>query len=501
MIANISHTEQVKPLIEYNEKKVKKGEAERIHYSGFNSDADKNVVISHFALHTRDSKRKDKNMHISLNFPIEDLKKLDNIKLLEITKDYLLKLGFSEDHPFIVYRHFDTFQPHIHIVTPKITEGKKIINDSNLFLRSQTITRELEKKYELTLVSSVKNGLKKVPEDIVIKEELQDTLDKRKRYSYAVDYILKNYHPTSISEYNSQLKLVGLEVITNEYTDKDGIDRIGYKYKMEGINDLPINASTLYSNPGQKKIDRLFKSNLNYRIKREKEINDFIKNKVFAKYNILTHEIFEKELNKIDIEVKYTYKNGVVAAYRFFDKRENIHYKPSSINRDLSYGSVKQKFGTKINRNYKYHNDTLVFVLDKKYKELYPSKSKSLDPQHYVMFMAQNGMVPDVYEGKLRFNNYSNKNPKESDYASVKIPINKLDFNEISNMVHAKNYRSQVWKFQNQINKEVISEDDMKSQESNIGEILVKGFDKILDLFDKSEKNIKNKSNNPKQNL
>lgn len=497
MIANISHTEQVKPLIEYNEKKVEKGQAERIHYTGFDENADKNTVISHFALHTRDSKRKDKNMHISLNFPIEDNSKLSNDFLKEISFEYLQKLGFPETHPYIVYRHFDSFQQHIHIVCPKIIEGKKIINDSNLYLRSQKITRELEIKHDLLQVSNMKNSVKRIPEDIQIKDQIDDVLDKRKRYSYAVDYILKNYHPISISEFNSQLKLVGLEIITNSYLNKDNVEMRGYQYKLDGSNDLPLNASTLYSNPGEKKLIKIFTNNNRYRVRRESEIKEFIFNKVFSKYHHLTHDQFAKELEKIDVEIKYTYKNEEVAAYRIFDKRENLFYKPSGIDRNLSYGNIKDKFGAKIVRNYKYHNATLLFVLDKKYKELYPNHSKELNAQHYVMFMAKNGMIPDVYNGKLRFNNYSNKNPSESDYtAPVPIALKKLDFNEISNLVHSKNYRLQVWQYQ----KELTNEKIKIVPEKGLSELLLKGIDKLIDLLDIKEKSTtSNKSK--KQNL
>lgn len=497
MIANISHTEQVKPLIEYNERKVEKGEAERIFYTGFDEKADKNTVISHFALHTRDSKRKDKNMHISLNFPIEDNSKLSNEFLKEISFDYLKRLGFPENHPYIIYRHFDAFQQHVHIVCPKIIEGKKVLQDSNLYLRSQKITRELELKFDLVQVNNIKKSIKKVPEEIFIKDKIEDTLDKRKKFSYAVDYIINNYHPVTLNEFNEQLKLVGLEVITNNYVDKENTEKIGFKYKIAGSNDLPINSSTLYSNPGHKKLEKLFKNNKKYRLKREDEIKDFIHNRIFNRYHKITFEQFSKELEKIDLEINYTYKNGVVAAYRIFDKRENLYYKPSGIDRSLSFGNIKDKFSTKIERNYKYHNATLLYVLDKKYKELYPNSSKENNAQHYVMFMARNGMIPDVYNGKLRFNNYLNKNPLESDYtANVPIALKNLDFNEISNLVHSKNYRSQVWLYQ----KELTNDQNEKIPEKALSESLLKGVDKIIDLFEIKQKN-KVPGKTKKQNL
>ncbi|WP_165826573.1 relaxase/mobilization nuclease domain-containing protein [Chryseobacterium oncorhynchi] len=502
MIANISHTETVKPLIEYNEKKVKKGEAERIFYNGFDSEASKESVISHFVVHTRESKRKDKNMHISLNFPVDDLKKIDNDLLTKISKDYLKELGFPEGHPLIIYRHFDSFQPHIHIVTPKIISKKTIINDSNLFLRSQKITRELEQKYELKEVSSLKNKIVSVPDNIFVDGVIEDTLDKRKRYSYAVDYILKHFHPTTMDEYNVQLNKVGLEVISNNYVDKNNEIKIGLKYKTKGISDLPLNSSALYSNPGQKKLDKVFLRNLKFRKKREGEIKDYIENRIFSKYNTLTHDIFIEEMNKIDIEVSFTLKNGIPAAYRFYDKREGLFIKPSDIARSLSYGNVKDKFSEKTVRDYKYHNATLVFVLEKKYKELYPEKTKENNPQHYIMFMALNGMIPDVKGGKLRFNHYLNKNPKDIEYSEpVKIQLNKIDFSEVSNLVHAKDYKSKVWKFQQYLRndaKSTINKEDSKTE--SLTEKLNKAVDQLLTLFEKNQE-VKTAVKGPKNKI
>lgn len=166
----------------------------------------------------------------------------------------------------------------------------------------------------------------------------------------------------------------------------------------------------------------------------------------------------------------------------------------------MSYGNVKEKFSEKTVRDYKYHNATLVFVLEKKYKELYPDKTKEINPQHYIMFMALNGMIPDVQGGKLRFNHYLNKNPKDIEYSEpVKIQLNKIDFSEVSNLVHAKDYKSKVWKFQQYLRndeKTNISNEDNKTE--SLSEKLNKTVDQLLALFDKkpeAKKTIKGQKN------
>ena len=151
MIANISKGGFLQPLIEYNEKKVNANEAEILHVE--NSIKTKNDpegyknAISRISSLGYSSKRKDKFFHVSLNFPEGDNSKLTKELLIDVAKDYMDKMGFSEI-PYVIYNHKDTNHPHIHIVTSNINHEKKAVSTSNDRLTSQKITRELEIKYD-----------------------------------------------------------------------------------------------------------------------------------------------------------------------------------------------------------------------------------------------------------------------------------------------------------------------------------------------------------------
>ena len=173
MIANISKGGFLKPLIEYNEKKVNAKEAEILCVvnaietkndpNGYNNGVGQ---ISNLGY---SSKRKDKFFHVSLNFPEGDNSKLSKDLLIQIGKEYMEKMGFV-DVPFIAYSHHDTNHPHIHIVASNINFEKKAISTSNDRKISQGITREIELKYDLTIVPSEKNKYKE--EIMMIKQYL-----------------------------------------------------------------------------------------------------------------------------------------------------------------------------------------------------------------------------------------------------------------------------------------------------------------------------------------
>ena len=76
---------------------------------------------------------------------------MSNEKMVEITKDYLNKMGYGKQ-PLVVYRHDDTKHPHVHILTSRVDigTGKKLPHDHE-HRKSKRITDELEVKYDLTI--------------------------------------------------------------------------------------------------------------------------------------------------------------------------------------------------------------------------------------------------------------------------------------------------------------------------------------------------------------
>jgi type IV secretory pathway VirD2 relaxase len=95
------------------------------------------------------------SVHISLNF--DTTEKLSNEQLKEISESYMKKIGFGEQ-PYLVYQHFDSGHPHIHIVSLKVrADGTRI--DTNNIGRNQSekARKEIENDYGLVKAENMKS--------------------------------------------------------------------------------------------------------------------------------------------------------------------------------------------------------------------------------------------------------------------------------------------------------------------------------------------------------
>jgi hypothetical protein len=99
-------------------------------------------------------------LHLSLN--PDPKERVDNTTLARIADDYMGQMGYGEQ-PYIVYLHEDTGRKHIHIISVRIKEDGKLINDSFIHRRSMRVCTELEHKYGLhTLAERKHKGKAKV---------------------------------------------------------------------------------------------------------------------------------------------------------------------------------------------------------------------------------------------------------------------------------------------------------------------------------------------------
>ncbi len=170
MIANISQGTYIDQMVNYNQNKIEKGQANLLEVKNvFNGSIETGLnLIKSIA---SESNRKDKYLHISLNFPAQDKALLNDTLLKQVANTYLINLGFPEDQPIMIFKHQDTKHPHIHIVTSKIKTDGKCLNDSHLKRRSVRISRAIEEQYQLFKVVE-KSKSKRVGENAGLRQHL-----------------------------------------------------------------------------------------------------------------------------------------------------------------------------------------------------------------------------------------------------------------------------------------------------------------------------------------
>ncbi|MBK7883458.1 MAG: relaxase/mobilization nuclease domain-containing protein [Chitinophagaceae bacterium] len=163
MVAKITQAKAVGGMLQYNNKKLEKGEASILGYNKIitgGKDIEKLGITqtqkSFDSFGNLNKELKRKYIHVSLN-PHPD-EKLSDEKLTDIAKDYMKQLGYASQ-PYIIYKHTDIERTHLHIVSCNVKANGKTITDSNLFRRSNEIRKGIEKKYDLKEGAAKKNPI------------------------------------------------------------------------------------------------------------------------------------------------------------------------------------------------------------------------------------------------------------------------------------------------------------------------------------------------------
>src|SRR6202035_352455 len=134
MVAKITSPHSIKRALNYNEKKVQKGQAVCICAGNFLKDLEKLNFYNKLQrfenlISLNKRTQKSNTLHISLNF--DPSEKLDRKTLIAIGGQYMDKIGFGKQ-PYLVYEHNDSGHPHMHIVTTNIQMSGKRIDTFNI---------------------------------------------------------------------------------------------------------------------------------------------------------------------------------------------------------------------------------------------------------------------------------------------------------------------------------------------------------------------------------
>ena len=87
--------------------------------------------------------------HISLSYSPDDKDRLSDGVMVTLAKEYMENMGIK-DTQYIVVRHFDNDNPHVHLVYNRIDNNGKVISDKNDRYRNEAVCKKLKNKYSLT---------------------------------------------------------------------------------------------------------------------------------------------------------------------------------------------------------------------------------------------------------------------------------------------------------------------------------------------------------------
>lgn len=339
MVTKITTPDSLDAVLNYNEKKVRKGKAICIHAGGYLRDhiqmtyAQKKEGFER--LNRRNERAKTKTLHISINF--DPSEKFSKEKLIAIAEAYLKGIGF-EGQPFLVYEHKDAGHPHIHIVTTTIREDGSRINTHNIGRNQSEKTRkQIEQDFGLVKAS---NKLKPQSQanNFTIKRMEYGQTDTREYIEKVINQVLEHYLVASIPELNAALRKY------NILADKGKED--SRVYKNHGLNyqmidkkgatiGVPIKASVLKGKPGLKKLEAIFEKN-----KTAKEaFKKPLKEAVDAALRLRPKNLMElaELLGKQNIDVLLrTSADGKVYGITFIDERNKTVINGSDLGKAYS---------------------------------------------------------------------------------------------------------------------------------------------------------------------
>lgn len=269
MVAIISTGKSLYGALAYNEKKVEQGQAVLLGAVNSLARAEKQTLAekakSLQSIADRNQRTKRNSVHIALSFAKGD--NLDVDQLRQIAKDYLKGIGF-EGQPAYLYRHHDTANDHIHIVTTNITREGKRINDSFIgATKSETTRKEIEIAYGLV---KAEEQQKQSTADRLSQLRAPAGEDAAELRSFARNIIrdtLKTYRPTEIGELNALLRDRDLKIRLEKGQRPDGTDWRGYSVvRIDGRTgqetSAAIKASKVFEAGWADKLDKRLADNV-----------------------------------------------------------------------------------------------------------------------------------------------------------------------------------------------------------------------------------------------
>jgi len=341
MVAKIITGKTIRGILNYNENKLKQGQAQFIAAGNYGLEHEqlsfyqKLNRLEH--LQEKNSRVKTNAVHISLNF--DPSEKPTKTQLSEVGARYLEKIGFG-DQPYLIYQHLDAGHPHIHIVTTNVQGNGQAISLHNIgWLRSEPARKELELEYGLVQAESRSQKQQQTLKPFTIEKLRYGQTETKRAITNIVNTIIKQYNFTSLPELNAILKQY------NVVADRGGEDsrmfqKNGLQYSAtdEQGNKLgvAIKASAIYNKPTLKNLEQQFQKNGQSR-KLYREMLKGRIDKVLASHPRFSRNDLYHLLKKETIKVLYREnKEGLVYGITFIDQFRKSVFNGSDLGREYS---------------------------------------------------------------------------------------------------------------------------------------------------------------------
>ena len=344
MVAKISVGSSLFGALSYNQNKVDEEQGKVLLSNRMFESEDGNFSIRRcmecFDMHLpADLKTEKPIIHISLNPHPDDV--LSDSQLADIAKEYMDKLGYG-NQPYMVYKHEDIARHHIHIVSIRVDDTGKKINDKFEHIRSKQITRELEKKYDLHPAER-----KERTERPELKKVDYAAGDVKHQIGNTVKAACYGYRFQSFGEYKALLAAYNVcaEEVKGEINGKpyQGIVYSAMNDKGEKVGN-PVKASRIGKSVGYEAVQRRMEKS-GEAIKNGKLKERTRKIVATAMQTARSRKELERQLKKQGIDVVFRQNdNGRIYGVTFIDHDSRVVLNGSRLGKEYSANVFNERF-------------------------------------------------------------------------------------------------------------------------------------------------------------
>lgn len=343
MIARISSGRSPAGAVFYNEQKVGKGEAERLALRNFEGiriatqSLTPSMVAGKLEERAAINERIQKpTFHVSLAMAKDEF--VPMYDLIAIADQYMQGMGYARQ-PYVIYQHYDTEHPHIHIVSVRVdTMGKKI-SDSFEREKSNTLRQQIEKDFGLKVAENVTLR----PEKKELKPIEYGKGDLKSDISDVVQGVLRDFTFSSFAQYNQLLKIYNVQAVE---VVKEG-QMPGMRYSAIDADGKQvgagIKASSLPYRPNRETVERRIKAGKKIKGDRVGSLR-----KVAASHLSQSEgwSDFQHRLSRLGVEViPHLGKDENLFGISYLDTKQRTIYTGSELGKTFTAGSLKNTLG------------------------------------------------------------------------------------------------------------------------------------------------------------
>ena len=344
MVAKINMGSSLFGALAYNAEKVTANEAKVLATNKVFGPTDRSFDMisslrdfeSYMPSHCRTEKPV---IHISLNPHPDDI--LSDEQLRSIAEEYIQRLGYGKQ-PYVIFKHEDIDRHHLHIVSLRVDEAGRKLNDKFEHRRSKAITKDLEQKYGLHNADKIK-----IRQFSELKRVDVKAGNIKRQIGNVIRFTAQNYKIQSFLEYRAFLSLynISAEEVKGEIKGKP-YNGIVYSATDENGNKVgnPFKSSLFGKSVGYEALQKRFIDSK--AIIKTKSMASQTKVKILDVFqNSANKKAFRENLRNrgVDIVLRENSEGRIYGA-TFIDHQNQCVFNGSRLGKELSANSINDKF-------------------------------------------------------------------------------------------------------------------------------------------------------------